>query len=312
MIADLMSKSATAMVCARSEAERLAAWLARLCMQALVAEAELTPKPGLVDRRGAGSHNDLSLSIMRRSALALQPYFYQMALISSGACASQQLREHLAAIGREAERAMYMTTGGSNSHKGSIWVLGLLASAASITNRDTTATATAIAETAGTIAAFHDRATPRLVTHGHVVAARYGVRGARGEALEAFPHVVHVGLPTLRARRAGGATESVSRMDTLLSIMSRLEDTCVLYRGKAAALQAVRSGARKVIAAGGCGSMHGKQQLRRLDRKLLTLGVSPGGSADLLAATLFLDAVERRQNEVQKDRSWSEDTDGEN
>jgi triphosphoribosyl-dephospho-CoA synthase len=228
--------------------------LARLCKQALVAEAELTPKPGLVDRRGAGSHNDLSLSIMRRSALAIEPYFYQMALISSGACASQQLRERLAAIGREAERAMYTTTGGSNSHKGAIWVLGLLASAASITSEDTTATATAIAETAGTIAAFHDRAAPRLVTHGHVVAERYGVRGARGEALEAFPHVVHVGLPTLRARRSGDATESVARMDTLLSIMSRLEDTCVLYRGEAAALGTVRDGAHRVIAAGGCGT----------------------------------------------------------
>jgi triphosphoribosyl-dephospho-CoA synthase len=312
MRADLKSNVATATVSALAYAERQAVWLARLCKQALVAEAELTPKPGLVDRRGAGSHNDLSLSIMRRSALAIEPYFYQMALISSGACASQQLRERLAAIGREAERAMYTTTGGSNSHRGAIWVLGLLASAASITSEDTTATATAIAETAGTIAAFHDRAAPRLVTHGHVVAERYGVRGARGEALEVFPHVVHVGLPTLRARRSGDATESVARMDTLLSIMSRLEDTCVLYRGEAAALETVRDGAHRVIAAGGCGSKRGEQQLRQLDGELLTRGVSPGGSADLLAATLFLDAVERRQNEVQEDRSWSEDTNGAN
>ena len=34
--------------------------LAELARQALVAEAELTPKPGLVDRRGSGSHDDLS------------------------------------------------------------------------------------------------------------------------------------------------------------------------------------------------------------------------------------------------------------
>jgi triphosphoribosyl-dephospho-CoA synthase len=101
-------------------------------------------------------------------------------------------------------------------------------------------------------------------------------------------------------------------MDTLLSIMSRLDDTCVLYRGKAAALEAVRDGALRVIAAGGCGSELGEQQLRQLDGELLALGVSPGGSADLLAATLFLDAVELRQNEVQEDRSWSEDTDGTN
>lgn len=310
MRADLIPSAATATVSPLSNAERQSVWLARLCRQALVAEAELTPKPGLVDRRGAGSHNDLSLPIMRRSALAIEPYFYQMALISSRAHVSQQLRERLAAIGRDAERAMYKTTGGSNSHKGAIWVLGLLASAASITLPDTAATA--IAETAGSIAAFHDRATLQLVTHGHVVAQRYRVSGARGEALEGFPHVVHVGLPTLRAMRSGGATESVARMDTLLSIMSRLEDTCVLYRGKAAALEAVRSGAGRVIATGGCGSEPGEQHLRQLESELLTLGVSPGGSADLLAATLFLDAVEHRQNEVQEDQSWSEDADGTN
>jgi triphosphoribosyl-dephospho-CoA synthase len=310
MRADPIFNSATVTVSALSKEERKAVWLARLCKQALVAEAELTPKPGLVDRRGAGSHNDLSLSVMRRSALAIEPYFYQMALISSGAYASQQLRERLAAIGRDAERAMYRTTGGSNSHKGAIWVLGLLASAASIAGEDTPATA--IAEIARSIAGFHDSATLRLVTHGHVVAERYGVRGARGEALEGFPHVVHVGLPTLQAKRSDGATESVARMDTLLSIMSRLDDTCVLYRGKAAALEAVRDGALRVIAAGGCGSELGEQQLRQLDGELLALGVSPGGSADLLAATLFLDAVELRQNEVQEDRSWSEDTDGTN
>ncbi len=307
---DLLSNCGTARDSARCEADGEAVWLARLCMQALVAEAELTPKPGLVDRRGAGTHKDLSLSMMKRSALAIEPYFYQMALIASGAYASQHLRERLAAIGRDAERAMYKATGGSNSHKGAIWALGLLVSAASMTGPDTTAAV--IAETARSIAMFPDSATLQLVTHGHVVAERYGVQGARGEALAGFPHVVRVGLPALRAKRSSGATEPVARIDALLSIMSRLEDTCVLYRRNSAALEAVRSGAYKVIAAGGCGSPYGKQRLMQLDGEVLNLGVSPGGSADLLAATLFLDAVERRQNEVQEDRSWLEEADGTN
>ncbi len=61
---------------------------------------------------------------------------------------------------------------------------------------------------------------------------------------------------------------------------------------------------------GGSGTALGRQKLFRLDRQLLELGVSPGGSGDVLAATLFLDAVERGQNEVQADRSGSEDQDG--
>ena len=72
----------------------------------------------------------------------------------------------------------------------------------------------------------------------------------------------------------------------------------------------MRDGAHEVIVRGGCSSQPGEKRLRILDGQLLEMRVSPGGSADLLAATLFLDAVERKQTEVLEDQSWSEDTDG--
>src|SRR5271170_1592711 len=81
--------------------------LASLASQSLIAEAELTPKPGLVDRRGSGAHNDLSLDVMRLSAAVLEPFFVAMSSSSVGRKIDTSLREELAAIGREAERAMY-------------------------------------------------------------------------------------------------------------------------------------------------------------------------------------------------------------
>jgi triphosphoribosyl-dephospho-CoA synthase len=283
--------------------------LAYLASQSLIAEAELTPKPGLVDRRGAGAHSDLSLSIMKLSALAIEPYFCEMAFVSEGCHASQTLREQLALIGRDAERAMFKTTKGSNSHKGAIWILGLLVSASAFEVNDEVE-APQIVANAKEIASFADSATPRLVSHGDLVRRRYGAAGARGEALGGFPHVVEVGLPTLRSKRANGATETVARLDTLLSIMSRLDDTCLLYRGGEKALVAAKTGAAAVEEAGGSGTAIGRQKLSHLDRRLLELGVSPGGSGDLLAATLFLDAVERKHYEVQPDQSGSENQDG--
>jgi triphosphoribosyl-dephospho-CoA synthase len=280
----------------------MAEWMARLAREALIAEAELTPKPGLVDRRGSGAHTDLSLAIMRRSAFAIEPYFCEMAYISRGTRPSQQMRERLAAIGRVAERTMLKASGGSNSHKGAIWVLGLLISAAAMQDQGNVP-ASAVATTAMDIAFFEDRASPRLISHGDLVAKRYGVAGARGEALRGFPHVVDVGLPRLRGRRASGATEQVARLDTLLSIMSHLDDTCLLYRGGRTALITAKEGAITVERAGGSGTAIGRQYLERLDGQLLDLKVSPGGSADLLAATLFLDAVEQRQTKVQADQS---------
>jgi triphosphoribosyl-dephospho-CoA synthase len=204
---------------------------------------------------------------------------------------------------------MLKATNGSNSHKGAIWILGLLISAAAV-HVEGEPKASRIAATAKGTASFEDRAAPRLVSHGDVAAKRYGVAGARGEARRGFPHVIDIGLPMLRSKRASGATEHVARLDALLSIMSQLDDTCLLYRGGEEALVTAKAGAAAVERAGGTGTAIGRQKLFRLDRRLLALGVSPGGSGDLLAATLFLDAVERRQEEVQADQSGSENQDG--
>jgi triphosphoribosyl-dephospho-CoA synthase len=290
--------------------DRAAMAVARLVRQALIAEAELTPKPGLVDRRGNGAHSDLSLELMRRSAAAIEPYFYTIAAVSRGASPTQSIRERLALIGRQAEHAMLAATAGSNAHKGAIWTLGLLASAYAMHGAgDIPAgniTAASIAAAAGAIASFRDRAMPRLVSHGDAMAKRYGVAGARGEAVRGFPHVVSVALPMLRRRRREGAAEEVARLDALLAVMSQLDDTCLLYRGGERALEAAKRGALAVHSAGGAGTAPGMEALHRLDGRLFNLHASPGGSADLLAASLFLDAVESGHSQVRADQSLSE------
>jgi triphosphoribosyl-dephospho-CoA synthase len=284
-------------------------WLSELAWQSLIAEAELTPKPGLVDGRGSGSHSDLSLDLMRRSADAIAPYFTEMALASAEARMDTGLRAVVGGIGREAEAAMLRATSGSNAHKGAIWVLGLLVCAASFSN---SARPDVVAVAAGELARLPDRARPQAVTHGDVVLERYGARGARGEAHGNFPHVVKIGLPALKAARKSGRTERDSRLTALLAIMSHLDDTCVLYRGGAEAQKIVREGAAHVIAVGGPGSPKGNAALIALGQELVTLHISPGGSADLLAATLFLDALERGLERVEKDNSLLEENYGEN
>jgi triphosphoribosyl-dephospho-CoA synthase len=289
-----------------------------LARQALIAEAELTPKPGLVDRRGPGAHTDLSLELMRSSAFAIEPFISLMAFQSMNEQPSPRLRATLATTGRAAERAMLRVTNGSNTHKGAIWALGLLAAASVgrdelplIRGRDTASqfnfNPITIAQTAGEIASFNDSyesapnapaepdQTPNASpSHGQIVAKRFGVEGARGEAINGFPHIVDVGLPVLHARRRVHAPEPIVRLDALLAIMASLTDTCLLYRGGRTALEAAQQGAAAVIAAGGSGTSRGRECLLALDRQLLELGVSPGGSADLLAGTLFMDAIERQ------------------
>ena len=261
--------------------------LADLAVEALIAEAVLTPKPGLVDARGSGAHRDLDLDRLLRSARALHGSFLAMARAAVGRAPSQRLREELADIGRDGERRMLSVTGGSNSHRGAIWIVGLLVAARSMAGAG--ATAREVASRAASVARFADRFAPREDSHGARVARLYGVSGARGEASHGFPHVVDVGLPALAAARARAVDEAGVQLDALLAIMARLDDTCLLHRGGPAALAAAQRGAGAVLAAGGSSTPEGRRALTRLEGELLARAVSPGGSADLLAACLFLE-----------------------
>jgi len=255
----------------KGDTSSLAAVLAHHAVQALVDEAELTPKPALVDLRGSGAHHDLTLSLLLRSANALGHYFCEVARVAQGCGADLALRERLGSLGREAERVMMDVTEGVNTHRGAIWALGLLT------------------------AALPDAGTTHQLTNGTKAARRYGTGGARSEAEAGFPHALRCGLPALRSARRSGLAETNARLHALLEIMSTLEDTCLLHRGGPKALWTARRGAARVLALGGPASKKGSDALRQLDESLLALWASPGGSADMLAATLFLDRLASMQ-----------------
>jgi triphosphoribosyl-dephospho-CoA synthase len=266
-----------------------AARLAALAIQALIEEAELTPKPGLVDQRGPGAHADLSLRLMKRSARSLRPHFEVMALVSFRQRPNQTLREQLGAIGRSAERSMLLATNGVNTHRGAIWALGLLVSAAGME----ASSPEVVADRAGQLARLPDWNAPaqHQLSNGSRVIERYKVSGARGEAQAGFPHVTAAGLPRLHRSRQQSGNETKARLDALLAIMMSLNDTCLLHRGGLVALNTAQAAAAAILAAGGSTTIQGWELLRELDRNLAALNASPGGSADLLAATLFLDFI---------------------
>src|SRR5580658_9005067 len=104
--------------------------LSTLAVSSLIEEAELTPKPALVDRRGNGAHHDLDLARLRRSAQSLRDGFADIARAAAVEKPSLQMREQIGRIGRDMERRMLAATDGSNAHRGAIWALGLLVAAA--------------------------------------------------------------------------------------------------------------------------------------------------------------------------------------
>lgn len=264
--------------------------IADLAVAAIRAEADLTPKPGLVDRRGPGAHTDMNLAVLHASAHSLHTAFAECAAAAMHPVPDTELRARLGAIGREAERSMLAVTEGVNTHRGALWALGLLSAGAAH------AGAAGAVDLAARLAAVADPYVPATASHGATVRRRYGVSGATGEARNGFPHVCRYALPTLRSARRSGADEGTARLTALLALMATLDDTCLLHRGGLRGLRSVQTGARAVLDAGGVRTVRGRRRFVALDELCLTRRLSPGGSGDLLSAALFLDALHEKES----------------
>lgn len=257
--------------------------IADLAVGALHTEIDLTPKPGLVDQRGPGAHNDMTMGMLHDSAESLHAAFRECFYAAGELPLGPQLRARVGVIGRAGERAMLAATAGVNTHRGALWALGLLAAAL---GGGATTTAEAVAGAAG-LARLPDRAADvrTVLSHGAVARHRHGVTGAPGQAQAGFPHVTRHALPAVRSGRP---------LDGLLAVMAHLDDTCLLHRGGARGLADVQAGAHAVIAAGGMTTAAGRQRFGELDRLCADRWLSPGGAGDLLAVALFLDSLDHR------------------
>src|ERR1700691_4292128 len=142
-------------------------------VSSLIEEAELTPKPALVDRRGNGAHHDLDLARLRRSARSLREGFADIAQTAAAQEPPSRLREQIGQIGRDMERRMLAATDGSNAHRGAIWALGLLVTAAALRPADRNPAC--IAAMAAALARLPDRfAHPSVQSHGERARWQFG------------------------------------------------------------------------------------------------------------------------------------------
>jgi triphosphoribosyl-dephospho-CoA synthase len=265
-----------------------ASQIADAAVDALHAEAQLAPKPGLVDGRGRASHPDTTMAMLHASAEALREPLRQCAEAARTLPLGRDLRALLGEIGRAAERRILDVTGGVSAHRGAMWSLGLLAAGAAVTDG-----AESAASFAALVARIPDVGAPAgtVASHGEHVRSRSGMRGAVGEARGGYPHVIRVGLPALRASRRRCEAPATTALNALIAIMANLDDTSVVCRGGHAALRLVHRRAADIVAAGGCGTAEGWTRLESFCREADDQRLSMRGSGDLLAATLFLDAL---------------------
>lgn len=257
-------------------------------LQSLHQELAAYPKPGLVSPVDSGSHRDMDAALFFRSLFSLRRYFCEVAAAGGQRAEFAELKR----LAIAAEQRMLLATAGVNTHRGAIFNLGLLAAAAgSLRAEGRLLSADAIAGRVrslwGDAIRAHGATLPKT-SHGGQVATRYKVGGALQEAAAGFPHVFELALPAWLECQALGIEPNRAAVQCLFVLMSRLADTNLLYRGGEAGLQFARRNAGEFVAGGGVFRTGWQDRAVVIHRRFVAQNLSPGGSADLLAATLFV------------------------
>jgi triphosphoribosyl-dephospho-CoA synthase len=260
--------------------------LASLCLKL---EVETYPKPGLVSHVDNGAHHDMDAELLCRSADTIAPFFRDLAIAGAEGAGMERLR----AIGIAAERAMLAATCGVNTHRGAIFGLGLLCAAAGY--RIASGVQKPLGRLVSTRWGEDIIAGPlSLHSHGAVASRRHGVGGARAEAADGFPSVYGIALPALHeARKLAPHDAEAVRIQTCMTLVAGVTDTNLLHRGGAEGLRFAQASASAFVAAGGIESSGWRERAVDIHRAFVARHLSPGGSADLLAMTLFVDQLER-------------------
>lgn len=308
-----------------SQPDRVSTYVAECALEALLLEVAATPKPGLVDRRNNGAHRDMNFYTFIRSALSLRPHFALMAQAGQDLAKKppQELFNYVRILGLAAEKDMFAATNNINTHKGALFALGLLCASAGqaycrsadrsgwqpaalgqfvaqmsqgLCQREladlNTLAAQATNATQATGAVSLTNAEPDIkvrptaaLTHGQRMYLQYGACGARGQAESGFAQVIEKYLPYLRDLKKQQLDQDEILVRTLLLIGADLDDTNILNR----------VGATKAAwAKEACAALHEHythEAACQLDDLFIKERISPGGSADLLSVTIFLDKL---------------------
>lgn len=249
--------------------------VADLAERALRLELDTTPKPGLVDRRDNGAHKDMDYALMSKSISALRPYLTRLAVESAKDIDPAKIKE----IGIEAEKAMLKATGGVNTHKGALFCIGLSVAAASC-----------LACSTGAVDAYSfkelvSRAASEIPsargTHGAEAKRSFKAVGALENARAAYPELFADWLPYYRSLEG----DPFRCHKTLLHIMTTLDDTNILHRRGAEGLAHAEAEAARLL------EDFSESGLSSLNKDFIRENISPGGSADMLSLTIFIESI---------------------
>ena len=265
------------------------ALIARCASLAAQDELRLLYKPGLVTPITNGCHKDLNFSLMGNCLRHLESFW--SFCVESGMNTEEASPEFLARLRRagvEAEKIMFTVSSGVNTYRGLLYLLGILCASVGFAYAHHQGTEGVFAA-ARSMAADELNRDPHTRTRAKDLGFSY-YAGARGEAASGFK-TVQEALKFLSERKLKSPSREDALTDTLTYLIWHTYDTNVLGRGGSDGLYFMQSSAHSTIEAGGLLTEEGTELYRRLLLETLHRNLSPGGAADRLICTAFLDRI---------------------
>jgi len=269
---------------------------AAMAVQAMAFEISLTPKPGLIDWNDNGAHSDMNPELFHKSIAAVSPWFFVMEeVVNSFDLKVSQILPAIRTPGMRAEEAMFQATKGINTHKGQIFSLGVCLSAAAWLNKNLKYLCPdAILDTAGEICSGLTKefrqADSDDRSHGELNYQKYHSGGIREEAEKGYPSV-HKALSVYQSVIDKLHDREASGLQTLVFLMTFVDDGNVLHRRGKQGLQIMRKSACEFLERGGVFRSGYKNDLAEMNRLFVRENLSPGGCADLLALVNYISSI---------------------
>ena len=263
--------------------------LAALAERALHMELDTPLKPGLVGPDSNGAHKDMDYDTMLRGIKAIRPFFPAIARAKG----SEELRQ----LGIDAENAMLQATGGVNTHRGAIFALGLAINAAFALDERELETVDiqelmhiSVVQIAARLLRNNQDVNQLQLTPAMQIAAD----GYKQLFADWLPYYRSIRLPVAAGndeKVAAGNDEALQRL--LLRIMSTLDDTCIVHRVGEERAQKVKKEVAGLLKIPDQVRNDGewKDELKALCDRYAAENISPGGAADMLSLTIFIDSI---------------------
>lgn len=251
--------------------------LSYLAVQSIKAELDTTPKPGLVDKADNGAHSDMDYNLMLKSIYSLHSYFTKLSCLAYNEDVINI--DKIKTIGIEAEKQMLFTTNGVNTYKGALFSMGLVLYAASYLcqQRDKVQEQ----QLQKTIKLLSTKFSQPDDTHGKKVIEKHNIKGALNSAIDGYPLLFDEWLPFFIKHK----NEEHSLIKLLLFIMTNLDDTNIYYRKGEEVVAHVKQQAQEIL------DDFSIDRVEKLNREFVKENISPGGAADMLSLTLFIDSI---------------------